>query len=131
LWGEVDGERILHRTYGKGRIISGMSVANALKLINQEPDIMFPNSDVGKSLNWVHRREENTDIYFFTNQKNVIDHGLSLEIIDRRQEALEVNEIEKDTFACDVSFRIAGKQPEMWDPVSGQRRDLQEFRVEG
>jgi hypothetical protein len=54
--------------------------------------------DVEGSDFWIHRTTGNADIYFLSNQR-----------------AEPVN--------CCVSFRVAGKQPEFWDAVTGERRD--------
>jgi hypothetical protein len=54
----------------------------------------------------IHRREGGQDFYFMANGEA------------RRQSA-----------TC--SFRVSGRQPEWWDPLTGERRDLPEFSESG
>ena len=58
------------------------------------------------SLRHIHRRDENADIYFIANRE------------DRAQ-------------AVTCRFRVTGRQPEWWDPATGECRDLPEFSVSG
>lgn len=58
----------------------------------------FQQSGLSK-LEWIHRREAQTDFYFVSSQ-----------------EAAPVVE--------DLTFRVAGKVPELWNPVTGERRRL-------
>jgi hypothetical protein len=56
-------------------------------------------------LDWIHRRDGRTDIYFLA---NLTGHPASAR----------------------VAFRTAGRPPELWDAVTGQIRPLPEFAVE-
>jgi hypothetical protein len=69
------------------------------------PDIEFRNPAPGVGFDWIHRRDGTTDIYFLSNQSAVAT-------------------------TADVVFRVAGKQPELWDAVTGAIRDLPEWREE-
>jgi hypothetical protein len=62
-------------------------------------------SDAGE-LDWIHRRAGDVDIYFVASRWDA-----------------------KEKAAC--TFRVAGKQPELWDPVTGEIRDAVAFRQEG
>jgi len=53
---------------------------------------------------WIHRRLDHGDVYFVSNQKTEPLHH-------------------------DCVFRVAGTKPELWDPVSGTRREVPEFRA--
>jgi hypothetical protein len=130
LWGGVDGKTVTERAFGAGRIVWGSSVGEVLKSMNIGTDVEMVRCEGGKPIEWIHRRAGDADVYFLCNQQNIIDHGASLEIWERRYGAFEVNELEKDAAKLDVAFRVADKQPELWDAVSGTRRDLPEFRVE-
>jgi hypothetical protein len=59
-------------------------------------------SDAGE-LDWIHRRAGDVDIYF----------------VASRWDAKE---------KVDCTFRVAGKQPELWNPVTGEIRDAVAFR---
>lgn len=59
-------------------------------------DVIF--KDNAKDFAWTHRAGEGTDIYFISNQKN---------------------ESRKVT----VSLRCSGRQPELWNPVTGEIKD--------
>ena len=45
---------------------------------------------------------------FLSNQQNIIDHGASLEIRERRYDSFSTNELEKDAAGLDVALRVAG-----------------------
>ena len=62
--------------------------------------------DVEGVADWIHRRDGDADIYFVCNQK---------------AEPVSVAPI----------FRVSGKQPELWDAVTGTRRDAAAFTQAG
>ena len=69
------------------------------------PDIECRNPSPGANCDWIHRRDGETDIYFISNQS-----------------ALDAT--------AQIVFRVAGKQPELWDAVTGRIRALPEWREE-
>lgn len=91
VWGNCDGIKIKEHVYEKGKIFWGESLSDVLLKINVQPDIQF-SDDSGT--HWIHRREDNTDIYFISNQKDQ-----PVEVI--------------------ASFRVAGKRPELWHADTG------------
>jgi hypothetical protein len=58
-----------------------------------------------RPLRYIHRRDGETDLYFVANP-------------DER------------LITAQCCFRVAGKQPELWDPLTGQWRDLPEFSLQ-
>ncbi len=85
----------------KGRIFSDrISLQEVMNTMNVHPDVSFPD---GIPLLWIHRRMKDADIYFITNQGD-------------------------NKIVFDASFRITGKQPELWDPLDGMIRDLPDFK---
>jgi len=102
---------------GRGRVIQGKTAREVLLADGVPPDFEFtlgPASTLpvpagtekqGQSvllenvpmLNYLHRRDDNTDVYFVCNSSN-----------------------RYVTSSC--TFRVAGKLPEIWDPVSGTIR---------
>jgi hypothetical protein len=103
LWGMSDDRTIKSRKFGKGRILTGMDMQTALNISGIEPDVSFPGNI---PLLWIHRKLKNIDIYFITNQS---DHSLYF----------------------NASFRVSGKQPEIWNAVDGSIRDLPAFIQKG
>ena len=63
---------------------------------------ILPDFEGGEGVRYIHRRDEEEDIYFIANR-----------------------EPRKLTTTC--TFRVSGRQPEWWDAVTGERRDLPQF----
>ena len=80
-------------------VISGMDMQQAFDLINLIPDCRITQSD---SVLFTHRAIRGGAIYFISNQKN-------------------------STVNITAAFRIARKQPEWWNAVTGSVRDLPSF----
>ena len=60
------------------------------------------------------------------------DGGLELKSIHRRDDAAEiyfVANLARTNGAANCVFNTAGKQPELWNPVTGMTRDLPEFEI--
>ena len=96
VWGNVDGVNVKSRNYGKGMIMSGMTMKEALALIRCVPDCKVPED---KSIHYGHRTLTDGDIYFVSNQTN-------------------------ETKLVTPEFRIKGKLPELWEATTGAMRDL-------
>jgi hypothetical protein len=83
-------------------VVRGDSIVATLGV---PPDFEYTGlSDAGE-LDWIHRRAGEVDIYFVTSRWDP-----------------------KEKVAC--TFRVGGKQPELWDPVTGEIRDAMAFRQE-
>lgn len=98
LWGDCDGKSVTERTFGKGRLFSGITLQDAFARLQIVPDVVC-----GTNYLWTHRQTGTADIYFVTNQA-------------------------KGSYSDTLSFRVTGKQPELWDAVSGEIRDLPVFQ---
>lgn len=96
LWAGVDGVTLKSRKYGKGRVLNGMDMTEALALINVVPDCKLPDDNL---VHYGHRSLGDQEIYFLTNQT-------------------------KETQVILPEFRITGKQPELWEATTGYRRIL-------
>jgi hypothetical protein len=99
LWGPVDGVQVKSRKAGKGTVMSGMSMEEAFRACGLIPDL---NTAPDTPVKYLHRQLEDGDIYFITNQS------------DKR-------------IKISPEFRLTGKVPELWDPVTGNIRFLQKF----
>ena len=91
LWKTENGEN----TIGKGKIYAGKTVAEVLSSLQVNPDFEYSKPEPDTKLLFVHRKLTRADIYWINNRNN-------------RGENLE------------ASFRIEGKIPELWHPVTGK-----------
>lgn len=99
LWDNVDGVNVKQRSYGKGMICHGMSFEELFAQLDYVPDCKVPS---GTLIYQAHQKDGNTDIYILSNQE---DHPVTM----------------------DVEFRVTGKQPELWIPLTGEIRKLPAF----
>ena len=93
LWGGIDGMEVIEHRFGRGRVIQGRTALEVLG--DLPPDFAWEGGDRRTRLSYVHRTAGDIEIYFVVN-----DH--------ERWEEVE------------ALFRISGKQPELWDPSSGE-----------
>ncbi len=99
LWGNVDGVKVKSAKVGKGMILSGMEMQEALDLIGVVPDCKFAKEDPAL---FIHRRIADGEMYFISNQTD-------------------------KTITIQPEFRVSGKSPELWSSVYATRRDLPAF----
>lgn len=107
LWGKVDGKALKSGKFGKGTVLMGMDMQTALSQLSVLPDVkMAPEPTGTPSVLYAHRTTSDGDLYFLTNQTD-------------------------QTVNLSPAFRINGKQPECWDPVTGAIRLLPAFVTNG
>ncbi len=94
LWGPATAAGPVERTVGKGRVFSGLSVAEVLSKTGVAPDFQTVEKLPADVVPWIHRRVGGDDWYFVSNQKS---------------EPLTVT----------ASFRVDGKVPELWQADTG------------
>ncbi len=102
IWGACDGTRVTQVGYGKGQVVCGKPLREILNSRGAGPDFQFTSSNDNSDLDFVHRRTTDADIYFVQNK-------------NRRWARI------------DAEFRVRGRQPELWDAATGQRREQTEF----
>lgn len=92
---------------GKGTIVKLPYLGNDFASIGIQQDVYFPklNRADSETIAWTHRKSANEDIYFLSNQKE-----------EKRQ--------------LEVSFRIAGKIPEWYNPVTDKTSALPNWEEE-
>ncbi|KKK87497.1 hypothetical protein LCGC14_2752640, partial [marine sediment metagenome] len=88
-----------------GRVISDMTLDEIVQKDGLSPDVEFRDASPKAKFDWIHRRDGESEIYFLSNQARV-------------------------AAAAEVVFRVSGKQPELWDAVTGRIRDLPDWRKE-
>ena len=97
IWGPCDGQKVKAHRYGRGVVIDGQNLCDILAARDIGPDFQFSSLRPDTQLDYIHRRTDQADIYFVRNKKS-------------RSESVE------------VTFRVADKMPELWNPLSGQIR---------
>ena len=94
LWGESSPDDANERMKRRGRIVAGSPERDVLRGMGIGPDFdAFPVA-ARSQIDFIHRRTDREDIYFVRNAS-------------------------ADTVVFEGLFRVHGKQPELWDAVSG------------
>lgn len=82
---------------GKGRVISNLPIREVLMQDGIVPDFSFRSDNDNDLFDYIHKRVGEQDIYFIINRRGTTTHA-------------------------DFKFRVKGKQPEIWNPISGETR---------
>jgi len=93
LWGDIDGLSVSRHSYGKGKVMWGVPLADVLASLHVPKDFDYSRA-LGADMPWIHRQAGDTDIYFVAN---------------RTDAAQDV----------EARFRVSGKQAELWHPDTG------------
>ncbi|HWI93833.1 MAG TPA: glycosyl hydrolase [Flavisolibacter sp.] len=82
---------------GKGRIVVGPYTSSSFSSLGLQPDFIATNEkgESAEGIAWTHRTGNGVDIYFVSNQNN-------------------------DTRTINLSLRVNGRLPEIWNPVTGE-----------
>lgn len=99
IWGNVDGINVKSGKYGKGYIYDGVDLNYVMSQINCIPDCYIPEKE---PLTYSHRTDNGTEIYYISNPSD-------------------------NKITTDITFRVKGKQPELWTPITGNVRHLAAF----
>ncbi len=90
---------------GKGKFVWNKTVREVLQHQKILPDFEYTGlSDTGV-IDYIHRKTEKADMYYVASKWQPIEK-----------------------IKC--TFRVSGKQPELWDPVTGKTRILSNFKIE-
>ena len=101
IWGKEASENG-EKKYGNGKIAWGIS-ARAYLLSKEIPaDFDIKENDSKTDFDFIHYKIDESDIYFVTNQTT---------------ERQKIN----------ARFRVSGKQPELWDALTGDIREAKAF----
>jgi hypothetical protein len=106
---ETERERIVDKIWhnsnsplGARGVIVGKTAKQVLNEKNILPDCRIVEKPEGHLFDWIHRKLGETDYYFISNQNKVAS-------------------------SAKFAFRITGKQPELWNAVTGEVRPLSNF----
>ena len=122
LWGDADGEVITENKYGKGRIVWGKDINEVLAEMGVHPDLEFKSTRKNTALDYIHRTTDNQEIYFVVNRHarkgiNDFEYRYLTDLPDRYEQV-------------ECKFRVTGKVPELWDPMTGEVRKIHAYREE-
>jgi hypothetical protein len=104
LWGGLTGYPS-DKKLGAGRVVSDKTADQVLQAQGVGPDFEFDGLSPHGEVAWIHRNNADEDWYYVTSRW-----------------------FSPEKVTC--KFRITGKQPELWDPVTGETRDATAFRQE-
>jgi len=90
LWGDTAAP-VVDRAVRKGRVFRGRTLREVFAVLDEIPDVACSP----KEILWTHRTAPDFDLYFVSNQTE--------QPIDFAPE-----------------FRVAGRRPELWDPLAGK-----------
>lgn len=99
LWGNIDGKQVTTHKYGKGLVMHGLNLQQALNKMEILPDMKLADQDTAL---FIHRTLKDGEVYFLSNQAD---------------KKVRIN----------PSFRIGAKVPELWNAITGEQRELPEF----
>jgi hypothetical protein len=122
MWNNIDGVNITENSYGKGRVIWGQDINKVLAEMQVKPDFEFTSKNKNTKLDYIHRTTANQEIYFVVNRfaRNGIDdfeYRYITTLPDRYEEV-------------ECKFRVIGKIPELWNPITGQTKEILIYREE-
>ncbi len=104
LWGPIDGRSLTEHAYGKGKVYWGVSLEDVLAAEKTPPDFESNRPLPDTTLVFLHRRLPDADLYFVANQK------------ERTEDVL-------------ATFRVAGREAELWHPDTGMTEPAS-YRIE-
>jgi hypothetical protein len=103
VWGNCDGQTVTEHRFGKGRIVWGKTLRSVLQAGGVQPDFEYRSDQRDTFLDFIHRTTDDAEIYFVANR-------------NPRHEIAE------------CTFRVSGKQPELWDPITGRTQPAVAFK---
>lgn len=102
LWGDIDGKSVKVNKSGKGTIVYGKTVREVLTEQGFAPDFTFTSADSEAFIDYIHRGTDSTELYFIANRN-------------------------PKSVKTECNFRASDKQPQLWNPVTGVRYNVEKF----
>jgi hypothetical protein len=94
------------RRYGRGRVFAAQPARTLLPRLGVARDFAWTGGDAATVIDYIHRRTDDTEIYFVANREKRAESGTA-------------------------RFRVTDRVPEFWDPVTGERRPATAFTRDG
>ena len=102
VWKKVPAGKLMKWKVGKGTVVQGPYKESSFEPLGLKRDLVIDAGDEPANIAWTHRKGNGFDIYFISNQRN-------------------------EERVLDVTLRVPGKLPEIWDPVTGEQRTADLF----
>ncbi|MCK5103563.1 MAG: hypothetical protein KAR17_12155, partial [Cyclobacteriaceae bacterium] len=123
MWGNVNGENVTENKYGEGHVVWGQDVNEVLVGMEVHPDLKFISTNENTALDFIHRTTDNQEIFFVVNRyarKGISDfkYRYLTDLPDRYEQV-------------ECKFRVTGKVPELWDPMTGKITKQLVYKEEG
>jgi len=103
LWGGLDGSNVTQKKIGDGQLVWGQTARETLQNDGVPTDFDAAGVSDDGTIDWIHRQTDDAEIYFVASRW---EHPESIA----------------------ATFRVSGKQPELWNPVTGEIRDATAFQ---
>jgi alpha-L-rhamnosidase len=97
LWGDTDGVTDTQHAFGKGMTYWGLSLDDVLERL-KDPKDFVASGLLDAAPAWVHRRTDDADLYYVSNQSDAPQH-------------------------VDARFRVNGREAQVWRPMTGKVED--------
>jgi hypothetical protein len=91
---------------GAGRIHATGTIADVIRDLKLEPDFDYTGARADAELSWLHRRLPDGDLYFVANRER-----LPVDVLG--------------------TFRVAGREPELWNPETGATTPVVLYTADG
>lgn len=102
LWGERPDSKG-EKQAGKGIVVWGQTARDFLQKAGVPADLEVINPKAELTFDYIHRSFQDVDVYFISSQN-------------------------EEPVTAEFAFRMAGKQPELWDAVTGEIKNAAAFR---
>jgi len=122
MWGPSYGNGSGENRVGKGKVIWGKTPRQVLESMGVGPDFSCASSFPDTHLEYIHRSTGAEDLYFVVNR--LARHGIN----DTKYRYLTDLPDRYEEVNC--LFRITGKVPELWDPLTGKIEKIAVYREE-
>lgn len=101
LWGKAS---TVNHSVGKGKVFWGITLQNVFEQLRLKPDFEVISNSNTAPIRYIHRQIGDVDAYFIANQRRTTEE-----------------------ITCD--FRVKGKVPEFWNPITGERSRALVYQV--
>jgi len=126
LWGKIDGKTVTENRFGKGRVFWGKPMTEVLAAIGATPDIQFNKlvaTATGKPVVVDADAPSGTNPVLVGEERK----GWGMEFCHRQGQGLDIYFLSNQEYfpvSTEVSFRITGRIPELWNPETGTMEDI-------